>query len=198
VWFVDVLVQSIIIFSVLFCIKPIQKLVAGSPWNFGLVMLFVGVSLNRLVPFIWDTTYLYDRVPHMLIWLFTLGWGIHFAQSRLKRVIITILCFISASVLMGIEYPPTYLVLIGSALLIWMKYINVPHFIKLPIQMIGASAYYIYLTHMIFIHVVKNVAGIHEPLPNAVAGLLGGLLVWGAVQMLQQLRWSPAKLRQSA
>lgn len=186
VWFVNVLVQSIIIFSILFYLKPIRGFVGQSPWKFGLICLFFGVAFNRLVPLIWDTTYLYDRVPHMLIWLFTLGWCIHFAQSKLKKVITTILCLVAASILLGLDDPASQITLIGSPLLIWVRYIKIPQAIKLPVQMIGASAYYIYLTHMVFIHLVRNIGGVEEPLLNLVAGLTGGFLTWMAVQFLQQ------------
>jgi hypothetical protein len=197
VWFVDVLVQSILIVSVLFCIKPVRKLVTTSPWKLGLILLFFAVSLNRLVPFVWDTNYLFDRVPHMLIWLFILGWCIHFAQTKMKKIITTILCLTTASVLIGLDDPAVRLVLVGSTVLIWLKYIEVPQLIKLPIQMIGASAYYIYLTHMLFIHIVKNVMGIAAPLPNAGVGLLGGLLTWMAIQSLQQMKWFSLKPKPS-
>jgi fucose 4-O-acetylase-like acetyltransferase len=59
---------------------------------------------------------------------------------------------------------------------------------------VSAAAYVIYLTHMIFIHIVKNVAGIETPLINATVALLGGIFVWWAVTLLQE--WIPKIVRQ--
>jgi fucose 4-O-acetylase-like acetyltransferase len=76
-----------------------------------------------------------------------------------------------------------------------MPYLSIPQQIKLPVQTIGASAYYIYLTHMIFVHIVKNGLKIPDPLLNTVVALVGGVLVWSGVQALQGLR---AKRRSQA
>lgn len=186
VWFIDALVQSIVVFSLLFCLKPIRTFAKKTPWGFGLVALGLAICTNQLVPYVWDTNYLYNRVPHMLIWLFALGWSIHFAQSKFQKAITTTLLIIVNAILMGFNSFEGWLLVVGGVTLIWTKFIRVPSLIKSPIQMVGASAYYIYLTHMIFIHIVTRGAKIENPLISSIAAIGGGVLVWMAIKEAPQ------------
>jgi acyl-CoA synthetase (AMP-forming)/AMP-acid ligase II len=197
VWFINVLVQIILIFSLLFSAKVVQKFAKSAPWTFGGLISVLGVVVCVLMPLVWDTTYLYNRVPHMLFWVFTLGWMIHFAESKGQRMATTglIAAIATCSSLLGIVPSEGGWLVLGSMLLIWLPNLSIPQVLKSPLQIVGASAYYIYLYHMIFIHVVKNVAHIENPWLNTIAGLLGGVLVWLGLQATQPLltKWRQKK-----
>jgi len=186
VWFISNLCQTIILFSLPFTIPNVRSFAGTSPWKFGLIYLVIGVVAHLLGPYIWDTSYLYDQVPHMLFWLFTLGWCIHFAKSKVEKVITTLIVIIITPAFIGFDVLGSWWVLIGAILLIWLPYVSIPSIIKSPIQMISAASYYIYLTVLIFVHLATRVAGIRYPFVTAIIVLLGGVLTWEAVQSLPQ------------
>ncbi|MBW4441216.1 MAG: AMP-binding protein [Plectolyngbya sp. WJT66-NPBG17] len=187
VWFINLLVQVILGFSLLFAVKPIRKFAAASPWEFGLTTLLIGILAKVGISSVWDTAYLFDRVPHMLFWIFALGWMIQFSQAKPQKLITTIILWAIVPILASLNHTYVWWMLVGGTLLLWLPTISIPQMIKSPLQVLGAATYYIYLFHMLFIHVVRNVAGIQNPWPNTAAGLFGGLLVWAGVQAVQRL-----------
>jgi len=187
VWFIANLVQTIILFSIPFSIQAVRNFAKASPWRFGIVYLGVGVAAHILGPLLWDSSYTADQVPHMLFWLFALGWCIHFAKSRAEKIATTALILMTEPAFLGFEGLQIWWTLIGSVLLLWLPYVSIPTIIKSPIQMISAASYYIYLTVLIFITLITKLIGHDYPLITMSATLLGGVLTWAIVQALQQL-----------
>lgn len=186
VWFVANLVQTIILFSLPFSIKAVRQFARLSPWRYGLITFGIGVATHLVGPYVWDTSYVYDQVPHMLVWLFSLGWCVHFAKSKTEKIITTAIAFIGAASFIGFEGLHSWWVFIGSVMLLWLPSVGIPSIIKTPIQMVGAASYYIYLTTMIFVHVISHVLGIENPWITAVLTLLGGVFIWSSIQSIQQ------------
>jgi len=186
VWFIANLVQTIILFSIPFSIRAVRNFAKASPWRFGIVYLGIGVATRILGPWVWDTSYAADQVPHMLFWLFSLGWCIHFAKSRAEKIATTALILIIEPAFLGFEGLQIWWTLIGSTLLLWLPYVSIPTIIKLPIQLISAASYYIYLTVLIFITLVTKLIGHDYPFITMSITLFGGVLIWAAVQALQQ------------
>lgn len=188
IWFINLLVQVILGFSLLFVIEPIRRFAAVSPWEFGLTTTMLGVLAKVEISSIWDTTYLYDRVPHMLFWIFALGWTIQFAHTKQQKVATTMTLWAIVPILVALHHTYAVWMLIGGTLLLWLPTVSIPQIIKSPLQILGAATFYIYLFHMIFIHFVSNVAHNENPWLNTAAGVLGGILVWAGVQAVQRFR----------
>ena len=186
VWFIANLIQTIILFSIPFSIQAVRNFAKASPWRFGIVSLGIGVATRILGPWVWESSYTADQVPHMLFWLFALGWCIHFAKSRAEKIGTAALILMAVPAFLGFEGLQGWWTLIGAVLLLWLPYVSIPSLIKSPIQMISAASYYIYLTVLIFITLVTKLIGHGYPLITMSATLLGRVLAWVAVQSLQQ------------
>ncbi len=186
VWFIANLVQTIILFSLPFNFQAVRNFAKASPWRFGVVTLGIGAATHIVGPVVWDSRYAADQVPHMLFWLFALGWCIHFAKSRTEKIGTTALILVTVPTFLGFKDLGGWWALIGSVLLLWLPYVSIPSIIKSPIQMISAASYYIYLTVLIFITIVTKLIGRDYPLITTSVTLLGGVLTWAAVQALQQ------------
>ena len=186
VWFVANLVQCILILTLAFSFPGVRKFASVSPWRFGIVSLGIGIATHIIGPYVWVTTYLSDQVPHMLFWLFSLGWCIHFAKTRTEKIVTTVIMSIVTPLFFGINSLENWWILIGGILLLWQSYIPIPKLIKFPIQMISAATYYIYLTAMIFIAIMHKSIGMNYPLVTMGVTLLGCVLTWSAVQSLKQ------------
>lgn len=190
VWFVSVLVQIILLFSLLFTLKPLRQFARVSPWEFGLATLVIGIIAKLGVGAVWNTAHLYDRLPHMLFWMFSMGWIIQFAHTKQQKAVSTSLLWALVPILTRLSYAYisyTYAVwmVLGGTLLLWIPTVPIPQFIKSPLQTVGAATYYIYLFHMILIHIVSTVGHTENPWVNTVAGIFGGIAVWAGVQTVQ-------------
>jgi hypothetical protein len=151
----------------------------------------------RLVgPFVWDTSHLSHQVPHMLFWLFCLGWCTHFARSKAEKIATTILALLLTPVFVGFTSLAGFWLFVGASLLLWKPYISIPTMIKLPIQLISAASYYIYLTILIFITLVTKTIGQSYPLITMAVTLSGGVLTYFVAQSIQQYlsNWRLKKL----
>ncbi|MGG6264486.1 AMP-binding protein [Leptolyngbya sp. AN03gr2] len=186
IWFINLLVQVIIGFSLLFVVKPVRRFATVSPWEFGITTVMVGAIAKVGISSIWNTTYLYDRVPHMLFWIFALGWTIQFAKTKQQRVITTMILWAIVPIFAALNHSYAIWMLVGGTLLLWLPIVAIPQILKSPLQTIGAATFHIYLFHMIFIHFVSNVAEILNPWLNTAAGLFGGILVWAGLQAVQK------------
>lgn len=197
IWFINVLVQMVILVSVSLFVQPVRQFVTRFPWRSSLLLLLIGVCTNQWIPLVWDTNYLYNRVPHMLLWLFALGCCIYFVQTKTQKLLTAVALVALGMGLIGPEHTESWVVCTVGMVLLWIKAIPVPAVIKPTIQILGAAAYYIYLTHMIFIHAIKHVAGIGNPLINTAISLMGGALVWFSITRGQALfnklryNWNP-------
>ncbi len=188
IWFINVLVQIVVAFSLLFSLRSIRTFAASKPWVFGLISVAAGAGALGIFPHVWNTDYLLNRMPYLMFWMFAFGWMVQFAQSKSQKIVTTALIGIAMPILSGVNDSRTGWLMLGALLLLWLPEVSIPQLIKPPIQWAGAAAFYIYLTHMIFIHVVRNVMHIETPWINTIAGLVGGVLVWAGVQAFQQWR----------
>jgi non-ribosomal peptide synthetase component E (peptide arylation enzyme) len=186
-WFICLLVQILVVFYFLFLIKPLRDFANSSPWRFGLMLLIVAILTNMISTYLWYShEFLYPRVPHILFWLFALGWCLHFAESRSEKLATTGILLVTMSLMFmsGIT-SEKFWILIGGTMLLWVPFISAPPILKSIIQTISAATYYIYMTHMFFIQ-LSGKLGISHSLINTIVGLLGSLLIWFSIQRLRE------------
>ncbi|MEK7990487.1 MAG: AMP-binding protein [Thiotrichaceae bacterium] len=183
VWFIQVLAQSILLFSLIVFI--FRKQAAHTVWQFSLTVLAITIISRLLMPYVWDTAILYNRVPHMMIWLFAIGWAIHFAHHKQQKIILTLIIISIPLSQYGMTAYSWWIILGGLAIL-WLPYIPVWKPIKVAVQWLSASAYYIFLTHMIFIHILTNILNIHYPILSVATTLAGGIITWLVMQTVLQ------------
>ena len=186
-WFMSLLVQILVLLYLLFLIKPLRYFANSSPWRFGLILLIPAVFTSMISMLLWySNELLYPRVPHVLLWLFALGWCIHFAKARTEKLATTGILVITMSLrfMNGIT-SEEFWILTGGAILIWVPSISLPPILKSIIRTISAATYYIYIIHMSFIYVIVKL-GISYPLTNFIVAMLGSILIWFLVRRLRE------------
>jgi amino acid adenylation domain-containing protein len=185
VWFIQVFVQCVLILLALFSIHQLRRAIATHPWSVSLSLVGISGIIAYVAPSFWDTTDLYHRVPHMLLWLFLLGWTVYFTKTRLQRLAVNSLYVLAVLTLRDLIPSEMIWLITGGTLIIWQPYLTIPKALMRPVQIIGASSYYIYLTHIAFFSVINKI-GLGSPPSYLVAGVLGGVLFWTGVQAVQQ------------
>lgn len=190
VWFIQLFVQCVVIMLLLFSLRPIRQLAQENTWGFSLGLVGITNLMAFVGPTLWDTADLYHRVPHMLMWLFLLGWTANFTRTRMQRVVLTILFIVSVLTVRELITSEISWLLMGGTLMIWVKYLVLPKPLVLPVQMVGAASYYIYLTHVGFFSVANKI-GLTHPAIHWVFGIVGGVAFWWVIQTLQN--WGRAR-----
>lgn len=185
-WFIQLLVQCIVIFTLILTVPNLKSWAKHQPWSFGLVFLAIAIALRLTMPQIWDTDYLYNRVPHMFMWLLILGWVLYFSQTKMQKIILSLVFAVILLTGLNLKFSQLIWIIGGGAILLWLPYLPIWRGLKNIVQNLSASAYYIYLTHMIFIHILHKNLGINSPLLNLIVSLVGGMLIWLSVQLILQ------------
>lgn len=189
-WFICLLVQIIILFSSLFSIKPFRHLANSSSWLFGTIILIVSVCISMISMRLWYSNELYyPRLPHVLFWLFPLGWCLHFAKSRFEKLVTTGICLIALSIIFMFMNSTTvekFWILLGVVMLLWVPFVPIPRVVRAVIQTIGAATIYIYMTNFVLIFsLTHNMLGIYNPFIEMIVVLLGNVLIMFSIQALK-------------
>ncbi len=188
-WFVDVLVQIVLLFSVLFVSSSVRRFARAAPWRFSAMLSLATLVLGLALTHLWPVEHLYNRVPQSLFWVFAMGWVIHFAASRAERLLSTAALLIALPLMLmtGLVHVQVTWVVAGGLALLWIPEVALPRAVKSVVQVVGAAAFYIYLTHMAFMDLMGRVAHVHNPLLLALGGIAGGIVAWLGAERLRQM-----------
>jgi|GEM_PF-3169576 len=172
-WFIEILVQIYLILALIFMIKPIRKLALNKPYLFGLAALIISIILGIVINHYWDTDYLYNRVPHMKLWIFFLGVTMVLADNYKKKLFLIL--FPAAFCFLG--YFQIF-ALISMVFVLFIKRVSLPTVLAYCTNIIAASSLFIYLTHFQFHSLVKHALSQVNNEIGAIAAIIGGCIIW--------------------
>ncbi len=183
-WFVQVLLQSIIVIGVIFSVPALRLAARRTPFRFAFG-LTGGIEVLRVViPLIWNTNAIYNRVPWFYLPLICLALLIVSARTPRQRIVTT--AMIGLHVLIEQEFGSRAIwLLVGAVTLTWMARVYFPRSLRIVPLVIASAVFYIYLLHMTFIHVASAVTGSAIPVVNFLAGMAGPVFVWWLVDRSQ-------------
>ncbi len=186
-WFLETLVQILIVLTAIFCIPGVRRLQLRRPFAFALAALALALVLR------FDLVTMGDDVnqnfrTHTVVWLFVLGWAIQRATTSARRLAVSALVLGSVPGFFG-EASREAIIVCGLLALLWLPVVPVPRPLNRVIGLVAAASMYIYLTHW---QIGPLLSG---PLPVGVAlvvTVVAGVAVWLAVERAAAL---PYRLR---
>lgn len=207
-WYVEVLLQMILIIGFALSFERVRKMIMSNPFqNLVIAACVLAVADVLISAYLFDASELYDRVPQHYLAIMVLGMAIHYANSSIKKWIVSAVAVI---VLGGQDllliYGPHNMDINGYVdialpavlVVIWVKSIPVPGFIARGLALIAASTLYIYLTHFQFQSLARHIVDV--PALSVVVALVGGVgvgYVWNKVVRIVLMRWNRGKKKAS-
>ena len=197
-WFLESLLQTIIAISLIFTLSKVQRAVAGRPWEIGIGVLIASLALASILNTFVPRPELRHRTPELLLWLVALGWCLHRATSLRRQLVITV--FVTLILLVGylqqdgleLGFPNVtsqrIWFLAACLLIMWIPRLLVPGIVHGIIATIAAASFYIYLVHIVAVHICLHILGLNSPLLTVSVGLLSGVAFWGAIQIRPAIR----------
>lgn len=143
-WFVEVLVWTLIGLTLLFWLPVADRLERRAPFAVAAAFLAVGMALRYDVPGLglghdaWFTM--------LAFWFFAIGWAAGKASTALQRAIVTVVLIVGVHGYFGISLREA-LVTTGLVLLIWLPTVRCPAVVALAAGAIAEASLYTYLTH---------------------------------------------------
>lgn len=147
-WFIEVLLQIYVILSFFLISKSLKRLFVSNNYWFLFCASILCYVISLVCKQIWDTEYLYNRLPHLLIYMFFVG-ALCYCSNTIKKstlttILVTALC---ADQLLNNFGEMITLFYFGVVATIWIEEIYFPKILFRPINILAMSTLFIYLCH---------------------------------------------------
>jgi len=178
-WFIEVLVQVYLIVFAIFSVNFVRKWADRNQFMFLFVAVLVSYGAANLIQVIWDTDYLYNRVPHMVLGVFLFGALIGVSDSNKEKILTTVLIFVLLhQALLDGNFERADYMFVGAMLLLWVPVIRFPWFMSAIISVIASASMYIYLSHFKARQVLNLIFGDIDPIFTVAFALIAGVAFW--------------------
>lgn len=182
-WFIEVLVQILIVLAALLSFKKIRDIAAGeNARQFSIILLFLAGLLAIIMQTVWNTDHLHNMVPQQKIWIFFFGWFIYFSLTENKIIPSLILAIVLPSVVTG---KIDYMLTLGALMITLSPKVKIPVSFYKPIYIVAASSLIIYLTHMQIKNGFIKLGFELSPGIQIIIGIIGGILIQQAWEKLR-------------
>lgn len=197
-WFLEAMIQCLVLIALATLVPGVRRWVARDPWDFGLGFMAVAIVLRVAAFMVFDHGELGNRTPDAVLYLMALGWCMQEATTRNRRLIVTAITAILATlgvvktvVWSGYPHPADYshaiwLVACGVGLL-WAPRTPIPSLAHGALGNIAAASFYIYLTHVAPVWFLYWYLGVKNLTANMVAAVLVGLTAWWCIGRVREL-----------
>lgn len=146
-WFVDVLVQVLLLLALLFTLPAVRHLESRHPFGFAVTVLTAAL-VGRFFPSAygwWFTVDLYST--QVVLWLFVLGWMTHRAATAAQRWMTVAATLVLVPTFFGADALRTAIVVGGLLLLLFRPTLTVPRVVASAATTVASASLGIYLTH---------------------------------------------------
>lgn len=198
-WFVQVLLQCLILLGIIFSIPVLRRYASDSPVTFSFSMLACLIAIRLIYPIFWETGLgkLNDLVPLRFMAILWLGWCFYFVESFNQKLILCAIgigfAFIDTAYVWGFNFssPQTTLpgktkwLVIGSIFLAFVPRVPVPSFSKKTFENIGAATFYIFVFNGIFIKSSGVVIHTESGLIVFCIAMIGSMSIWWSIERLR-------------
>jgi surface polysaccharide O-acyltransferase-like enzyme len=183
-WFVEALVEILLAMLALLAIPAVRRFERRHSLLMPALLLAAGL-LVRYDVFSWgDVAMRYGR-PHMIFWLFALGWLAQRAQTTWQRVAVSIVVAVTLTGYFPDEPVRGVVVQVGLLMLLWLPTLPVPQLTAPLLRGLAAASLWIYLTHWVVWPLLLN--QLELPRLLVVPGcLLAGMIMAAAVTLVQR------------
>jgi hypothetical protein len=146
-WFVDALVQILLLLALAFTLPALRHLESRHPFGFAATLLSVAL-LGRFFPTAygwWFTADLYST--QVVLWLFVLGWMTHRATTTAQRWATAAATLVLVPTFFGADALRSVIVVGGLLLLLFRPTLTVPRVVVTAATTVASASLAIYLTH---------------------------------------------------
>jgi hypothetical protein len=173
-YFAEIYIQLFLVAALLFSFSQVRALFRDHPMASALGLFAAAVGVDHVAGIVWDTDYLYGRVPQSYGWVFAIGILVGVARTLPQRLLAMAVVAISGFILWGLEWSG-YFVVGGLALVLFVPMVRVPALVKSVIGEIAAASMFIYLSHGQLTSVVTRLFGERKPWISLVVAVMGGI-----------------------
>ncbi|MFQ5564647.1 MAG: AMP-binding protein, partial [Parvularculaceae bacterium] len=149
VWFIEALVQSIVLMAAPAAVPAVRKFAARRPFDYALAFFGFALALRLIDGFgaYGARAGLGGEEISWVLWLFAAGAVIVFADTTPRRLIASAIVVISPPLFYAGDYSRILIAAAGAMVLIWAARLPAPRFSAGFLSLVAESSYFIYMLH---------------------------------------------------
>jgi acyl-CoA synthetase (AMP-forming)/AMP-acid ligase II/acyl carrier protein len=195
-WFVQVLLQCLLVIGVVFSVPRLRRHAASSPATFSFSLLAFLIAVRVIYPYFWDTRYLNHLVPLRFMAILWLGWCFYIAENPRQKLwmFVTGVGFALLDTKLAVT---TGWLVIGSLFLAFVPRVPVPAFTSRLFNDIGAATFYIFIFNGLIILLQRHIVAIDSVVIVFCISLLGSIAFWWLIERsgLAQRAWTLLRVK---
>jgi acyl-CoA synthetase (AMP-forming)/AMP-acid ligase II len=185
-YFAEIYFQLFLLAALVFSFSRVRALFREHPLASALGLLAAAAALKFLVAMVWNTDYLFNRVPQYYAWTFCLGILVGIVRTLPQRLLALAIVATGTFISWGFD-TSTLLVTGGLALVLFVPSMRVPTAVKSVVGEIAAASIFIYLVHFQVRDIVRALSHGNRPWLALFASVAVGICcayVYGYLQRL--------------
>jgi acyl-CoA synthetase (AMP-forming)/AMP-acid ligase II len=186
-YFAEIYFQLFLLAALVFSFPRVRALFRERPVTSALGLFVAALVFKLVVDRLWDTHYLFQRVPQNYAWSFCLGILVGVARTLPQRLLALALAVTCSYVMWGFASTSTLLYAGGLALVLFLPTIRVPALVKTVVGEIAAGSIFIYLVHFQVRDIVHKLTGGQSPWLALLAAIAVGIACAYAYGYAQRL-----------
>ncbi|MBU2677582.1 MAG: AMP-binding protein [Gammaproteobacteria bacterium] len=175
-WFVQVLIQCLLVIGIIFSVPALRRFAARSTVSFSLWLLMLFIGIRAVYPYFWDTTYLINLVPLRFMAILWLGWCFCVVETFRHRLLLAIIGVGFAILDTGLSTMTAWLAF-GSLFLAFVPRVPIPAFSRQAFSDIGSATFYIFAFNGIIIFALSHMQ-IESGAVVFSISLAGSIFIW--------------------
>ncbi len=203
-WFVQVLLQCLILFGLIFSVPSLRRHAATSPVTFSFTVLACLIAIRTIYPAFWDTAHLNDLVPLRFMAFLWFGWSFFYVESFRQRLLLCAIgvgfAFLDTGLLWGFSFASpesglsgnTKWLVIGSIFLAFVPRVPVPSITKKIFNDIGAATFYIFIFNGLIVKLLEHTVHTKSVLTVFLLCMVGSMSLWWGIERFNLIAWLKA------
>ena len=183
VWFIEVYLQILVFFGLLFSIPPVRKALARDSFLAAVALCGVAIAVMAISEAYFDFHHLFRRLPHLFAWVVLCGAVAALAKSTWQKAVATLMVAAGTQLMFGVAIK---LFLFAVLAAIWIPAIPLPRPLIVIVRNVANASLVIYLTHFNFASIARKL-GVDSPAFSVALALIGGVLIWWMIELLAEL-----------
>lgn len=196
-WFVQVLIQCLIVFGAFFSVPAVRRYASRSPVKFSFAVLVCLIAIRAIYPVFWNTGHLNNLVPLRFMAILWLGWSFNFVDKFWQKSLLCAIgigfAFLDTGLSWGFDFssPQSGLdgdmkwLVIGSIFLAFVPRVPVPSITKNIFNNIGAATFYIFIFNGLIIKLANHVLHTESIFIVSCLSLIGSMSLWWGMERLK-------------
>lgn len=185
-WFVQVLLQCLLLLAVLFSISPIRRFIFAHYWRSSFITLFALIGVRLIYPNFWEP--LGDVTPFRFLVLIWLGWTLHLCRTTPEKCLTIVAGILYVFHDVGFQGKVVWLVL-GLIAIPFLNRIPVPSPLDWVIKIISAATLYIFIFNGLPIYLLDRFLQVDSFALNFLAAMFFGMFMWIVFEKSRFLRF---------